>query len=51
MYMDALLLGDVTKLFVSKSLLTTPTNSLLLHLRQPFPPVIWILTEGEGDEI
>ena len=23
----------------------------LLHLKQTFPPIIWIFTEGEGDEI
>ena len=24
---------------------------LPLHLKQTFPPIIWIFTEGEGDEI
>ena len=39
------MLGDVKKLFVFKSLLTAP------HLKQTFPPIIWIFTEGEGDGI
>merc|ERR1711997_600706 len=42
------LLGDVNKLFVFKSLLTTPSNILPLHLKQTFPPIISIFTEGEG---
>ena len=33
-----------------KSLLTTPSNVLPLHLKQTFPPIIWIFTEGEGIE-
>ena len=45
------MLGDVNKLFVFKSLLTTPSNVLPLHLKQTFPPIIWIFTEGEGDGI
>ena len=28
-----------------------PCNVLLLHLKQTFPPIIWIFTEGEGDGI
>ena len=40
------MLGDLNKLFVSKSLLTTPSNVLPLHLKQTFPPIIWIFTEG-----
>ena len=28
-----------------------PSNVLPLHLKQTFPPIIWIFTEGEGDEI
>ena len=44
------MLGDVNKL-VFKSLLTTPSNVLPLHLKQTFPPIIWIFTEGEGDGI
>ena len=28
-----------------------PSNVLPLHLKETFPPIIWILTEGEGDEI
>ena len=34
------LLGDVTKLFVFKNLLTMPGNVLLLHLKQTFLPII-----------
>ena len=45
------MLGDVNKLFVFKSLLTMPSNILLLHLKETFPPIIWIFTEGEGDGI
>ena len=39
------------QLFVFKSLLTSPSNVLPLHLKQTFPPMIWIFTEGEGDGI
>ena len=28
-----------------------PSNVLPLRLKQTFPPIIWIFTEGEGDEI
>ena len=45
------LLGVVNKLFVLISLLTTPSNCLPLHLKQTFPPIIWIFTQGEEDEI
>ena len=37
------LLDIVNKLFVFKSLLTMPINVLPLHLKQTFPPIIWIL--------
>ena len=30
-------------------MLTTPNNVLPLHLKQTFPPIICIFTEGEGD--
>ena len=40
------MLGDV-----SKSLLTTPSNVLLLHFNQTFSPIIWIFTEVEDDGI
>ena len=30
---------------------TIVDNVLLLHLKQTFPPIIWIFTEGEGDGI
>ena len=43
------MLGDVNKLFVFKSLLTKPSNVMPLHLKQTFPPIIWIFTKGEGD--
>ena len=43
------MLGDVNKLFVFINLLTMPINVLPLHLKQTFPPIIWIFTEGEGD--
>ena len=45
------MLGDVNKFCVFKSLLTTPSNVLTLHLKQIFPAIIWIFTEGEGDGI
>ena len=35
----------------TKSLLTSPRNVLPLHLKQTFPPIIWIFTEGEGHGI
>ena len=38
-------------MFVFKSLLTMPSNILPLHLKQTFPPIIWIFTEGESDWI
>ena len=41
-------MGDVNKLFVFKGLLTMPSNVLPLHLKQTFPPIISIFTEGEG---
>ena len=44
-------LGDVNKNFVFKSLLTTTSNVLPLHLKQTFPPIIWIFIESEGDGI
>ena len=43
--------GNVNKLFVFKSLLTTPSNVLSLHLKETFPPIIWNFTEGVGDGI
>ena len=35
----------------TKSLLTTPSNALPLHLKQTVPPIIWIFNESEGDGI
>ena len=31
--------------------LTMPSNVLLLHSKQTFPPIIWIFTESEGGGI
>ena len=45
------MLGDVNKLFVFNSIVTMPSNVLPFHLKQTFPPLIWIFTEDEGDEI
>ena len=45
------LLCDVKKFFVLQSLLTLTSNVLPLHLKQTFPPIILIFTEGEGDDI
>ena len=45
------LLGLVNKLLKTKSLLTSPSDVLPLHLKQTFPRIIWIFTEGEGDGI
>ena len=42
------MLGYVNKLFVCKCLLTMPSNVLPLLLKQTFPPIIWIFTEGDG---
>ena len=28
-----------------------PSNGLRLHFKETFPPIIWIFTDGEGDEI
>ena len=41
----------VNKLLKTKSFVTSPSNVLPLHLKQTFPPMIWIFTEGEGDKI
>ena len=41
------LLGVVSKLLNTKSLLTIPSNVLPLRLKQTFPPIIWIFTEGD----
>ena len=35
-----------TNFFFSKSLLTMPSNGLSLHLKETFPPIILIFTEG-----
>ena len=40
----------VNKLLITKSLLTMPTNVLPLCLKQTFPPIIWIFTEGDEME-
>ena len=44
------MLADVNKFFVFKCLLTTPSNVLPFHLKQTFPSIIWIFTEGDGIE-
>ena len=46
-----ILLGIVNQRFTFKSLLTTTSNVLPLHLKQTFPPIIWIFIEGEDDGI
>ena len=45
------LLDVVNKILNTKSLLTMPSNVLPIHLRLTFPLIIWIFTEGEGDDI
>ena len=45
------MLGDVNKLFVFNSLLTTPNNVLPLNLKETFPPKIWILREIRSIEL
>ena len=44
------MLGIVNKLCWTKSLLTTPSNVLPLHLKPTSPPIIWIFSEGDGIE-
>ena len=41
--------GWFQQIFWFKSLLTMPSNVLPLQLKQIFPPIIWIFTEGKGD--
>ena len=45
------MLGYVNKFFILKSLLTTFSNVLPVHLKQTFLPIIWIFTQGEEHEI
>jgi hypothetical protein len=45
------LLGVVNKLFVFISLLKTPSSVLPSHIKQTFPPIIWIFNEALGDGI
>ena len=45
------MLDDVKELFVFKSLLTMPSDVLPLHLKETFPPIIWIFTEGDRIKI
>ena len=40
--------GMSTNFLFFISLLTAPSNVLPLHLKQTFPPIIWIFTEGDG---
>ena len=35
----------------NKKMLTSPSYVLPYYLMQTFPPIIWIFTHGEGDEI
>ena len=44
------MLGDVGNLFFFKSLLKVPSNVFPLLLKQTFPPIVWIFTEGDGIE-
>ena len=43
--------GWCQQTFVFKSLLSTPSNILPLHLKQTFLPIVWIFTGGKGDGI
>ena len=45
------LLDVVNKLLNTLSLFLMPKHVLSLHLKQTFPPIIWIFTEGVGDGI
>ena len=45
------LVGVVNKLFENKNFVEIPCNVLLYYLRETFPPIIRIFTDGEGDEI
>ena len=38
--LSKILLGDINKLFVFKSLLTTSSNVLPVQIKQTFPPII-----------
>ena len=42
--------GVVNELLKTKDLLTSPSNVLPLYLKQTFPPIIWIFTEGDWIE-
>ena len=41
------LLGVINKLLKTKSLLSSPSNVLPCYLKETFPPMIWIFTEGD----
>ena len=45
------LVGVVKTFLRTKSLLTSLSNVLPDYLKQIFPPMIWIFTQGEEDEI
>ena len=45
------LVGVVNKLLKTRILLKLPCNVLLYYLRETFPPIIRIFTDGEGDGI
>ena len=46
---ENILKGSQDSIRQPSSLLTRPNNVLPLYLKQTFPPIIWIFTEGEGD--
>ena len=48
---QTILLRWCQQTFENKSLLTTPSNVLPYYLKQTFPLIIWIFTEGEEDGI
>ena len=41
--------GQTGQKSAARCLLTSSSNVLPLHLKQTFPPIIWIFTEGEGE--
>ena len=43
--------GWCQQTFCFQKFVDNPGNVLPLHLKQTFPPLIWIFTEGEGNGI
>ena len=41
--------GHCQQTFENKKFVDKPSNVLPLRLKQTFPPMIWIFTQGEGD--